>query len=135
MADETKLPVRDDVDIVGARQTARTLARTLGFSETDLTLIATAVSEIARNMVQYGRGGEMIFSVVDARLGRGLSVTAVDRGPGIPDVERAMEDGYTTGAGLGLGLPGARRLMDDFRIESEVRVGTTVTMVKWVREC
>lgn len=133
MADETTLPVRGDVDIVAARQTARALAKALGFSETELTLIATAVSEIARNMVQYGQGGEMIFSVVDGRLGRGLAVKAVDRGPGIPDVLRAMEDGYTTGRGLGLGLPGARRLMDDFRIESELQVGTTVTMVKWVR--
>ena len=135
MADETRLAVRDDVDIVGARQTARELARALGFSETDLTLIATAVSEIARNMVQYGKGGEMAFFVVDGSATHGLAVTAVDRGPGIPDLARAMEDGYTTGNGLGLGLPGARRLMDDFKIESQLQVGTTVTMVKWVRKC
>lgn len=132
MPDDTKLVVRDDADIVGARQAARAIARTLGFSDTQLTLIATAVSEIARNMVQYGRGGEMTFAVIGESLRRGLAVTAVDRGPGIPDISRAMEDGYTSGNGLGLGLPGARRLMDEFRIESRIQMGTTVSMVKWV---
>ncbi len=136
MAPESRLPVRDDGEIVGARRAARALAATLGFSETDLTMIATAVSEIARNMVEYGGGGEMTFAVIDGdgRVPgrRGLRITATDHGPGIPDVERAMQDGYTTGRGLGLGLPGARRLMDEFRVESAVGVGTTVSMTKWV---
>ena len=132
MGDETTLPVRDSEDIARARQIARGLAGSLGFSVTDLTLIATAVSEIARNIVQHGGGGEMGFRVVDGGSARGLAVTAVDHGPGIPDLPRAMEKGYTTGNGLGLGLPGARRLMDDFRIESRLHGGTIVSMVKWL---
>jgi serine/threonine-protein kinase RsbT len=132
MADETRVEVRDDVGILEARQAVRALAKTLGFSDTDLTLIATAVSEIARNMVEYGKGGEFVFAVLDQALRKGIAVTAVDHGPGIADISRAMEDGYSGGKGLGLGLPGARRLMDEFEIESKLEVGTTISMVKWV---
>jgi serine/threonine-protein kinase RsbT len=132
MADETRVEVRDDVGILEARQAVRALSKTLGFSDTDLTLIATAVSEIARNMVEYGKGGEFVFAVLDQALRKGIAVTAVDHGPGIADISRAMEDGYSGGKGLGLGLPGARRLMDEFEIESKLEVGTTISMVKWV---
>ena len=131
MVDETRVEVRDDVGILNARQAVRALARTLGFSDTDLTLIATAVSEIARNMVEYGKGGEFVFAVLDQAPRKGIAVTAVDHGPGIPNIPRAMEDGYSSGRGLGLGLPGARRLMDEFEIESKAEVGTTISMVKW----
>lgn len=131
MADDRKVFVRDDADIVVARQVGRGVAAELGFSETDQTLIATAISEIARNMVQYGGGGEMDFDVARKDGRSGIVVSARDKGPGIPDIERAMQDGYTTGKGLGLGLPGARRLMDDFHVDSQPGQGTTVVMKKW----
>lgn len=125
--------IERDVDIVAARQKGRELAARAGFSGTDLTLIATAISEIARNIVSYAGQGEMVLSIVDQGGRRGLKVVARDSGPGIPDIELAMRDGYSTGKSLGLGLPGARRLMDAFAIDSRVGVGTTVTMSKWVR--
>jgi anti-sigma regulatory factor (Ser/Thr protein kinase) len=118
---------------VAARQAARELAGRLGFSQTDLTLIATAVSEIARNIVRFADSGEIIVELVD-RPRRGVQVVARDTGPGIEDVPRALTDGYSTYHGLGLGLPGARRLMDEFEIVSEVGRGTTVTMTKWCGE-
>jgi serine/threonine-protein kinase RsbT len=126
------VPVQRDEDIVAARQTGRALASKVGFSDTDLTLIATAISEIARNMIEHATGGEIEFALVKDHGRAGLFVVARDRGPGIPDIERALEDGYSTGKGLGLGLPGARRLMDEFSIQSQVGVGTTVSMKKWV---
>ena len=94
-------------------------------------MIATAVSEIARNIVKFATRGEFVFSVLDEDGRKGLKVVARDSGPGIPDVEQAMKDGYSTYRGLGLGLPGARRLMDEFDVMSEVGTGTTVTMIKW----
>ena len=96
-----------------------------------MTLIATAISELARNIVQYAQRGEIILSVVEGSR-RGIQIVARDQGPGIPDLELAMRDGYSTGGSLGLGLPGARRLMDEFAIDSEVGKGTTVSMRKWL---
>jgi serine/threonine-protein kinase RsbT len=132
MAGETRLFVAADTDIVAARQTGRELAAELGFSVTDLTLIATAISEVARNITTYAGHGEIILELVNEDGRHGLRVVARDEGPGIRDIERALEDGYSTARGMGLGLPGARRLMDDFEIWSEPGRGTTVTMCKWL---
>lgn len=127
----TVLPIRSETDLLGARQTARATAKTLGFSETELVLIATAISEIARNALQYGKGGELEIATVALNGRRGIRICTRDRGPGIPNLEAAMRDGFSTGGGLGLGLPGARRLMDEFHIESSPGQGTTVIMTKW----
>jgi serine/threonine-protein kinase RsbT len=132
--DAVRIPVDGDGDVVAARQAARELAARLGcFSRTDLTLIATAVSEVTRNIVKFAGSGEVVVEVLEEPR-TGVRVTARDTGPGIPDVERALQDGYSTYAGLGLGLPGARRLMDEFAIASEVGRGTTVTMTRWCGE-
>jgi RNA polymerase sigma factor (sigma-70 family) len=128
--DEICIPIRSDADIVAARQAARELASRLGFSRTELTLIATAVSEVARNIVRFADAGQIVVELVEQPR-RGVQVTARDTGPGIPDVDDALRDGYSTYDGLGLGLPGARRLMDEFAIVSEIGRGTTVTMTKW----
>jgi serine/threonine-protein kinase RsbT len=132
-ADEVRIPINVDSDIVVARQTVRELATRAGFTATDLTLIATAVSEIARNIVRFAGRGEVVVEVVDEPR-RGVQVVARDTGPGIDDVERAMTDGFSTYHGLGLGLPGARRLMDEFAVVSEPGRGTTVTMSKWLQK-
>ncbi len=122
-----------DVDVVSAREKGRELASRQGFSGTDLTLIATAISEVARNIVVYAGHGELVIG--PARKGNrcGITILARDQGPGIPDIDKAMQDGFSTGKSLGLGLPGARRMMDEFEIESAVGAGTTITMRKWVR--
>ena len=131
---EERVGIGGDADVVVARQRARELANELELSSTDQTLLATAISEVARNITTYARRGEVSVSIVeDGRGRRGIRVVASDQGPGIADVERAMQDGYTTGGGLGLGLPGARRLVDDFVLDSEPGRGTTVTLVKWSR--
>lgn len=129
--DEIKLPISNETDIVDARQQGRALGSTLGFSSSELTLIATAISEIARNIVTYAKEGEITISIVGSASRRGLQVIAKDRGPGIVDLSLAMQDGYSTCKSLGLGLPGARRLMDEFEIESEVGKGTVIKMIKW----
>jgi len=129
--DPTRVVIARDGDIVEARQKGRDIAREVGFVGTDLTIIATAISEIARNIVVYAQRGEISLSVAERNGKRGIVVVARDEGPGIPDIERAMRDGYSTGNSLGLGLPGAKRLMDDFEIVSAVGQGTTVTMRKW----
>ena len=116
--------------MVPARAQARALAEELGFSRTDATLIATAVSEVARNIVSHVGLGEIVMTSIVEPNRRGLRVVASDDGPGIPDIELALEQGYTSRGGLGLGLSGARRLMDDFDIASS-SVGTRVTMTKW----
>ncbi|HEX8094155.1 sigma-70 family RNA polymerase sigma factor [Jatrophihabitans sp.] len=124
------IAIRRDADIVTARQAVREIASSVGFSRTDSTIIATAVSEITRNIVRFAEKGELSIEVIeDGRYG--LLITARDTGPGIRDVHQAMVDGYSTYSGLGLGLPGARRLMDEFEIVSEMGRGTTVTMTKW----
>jgi serine/threonine-protein kinase RsbT len=125
------VPVNADIDIVTARQKGRELARDLGFTSTDLALIATAISELARNIILYANSGEILLSVVENGTRRGLKVVARDDGPGIPDIERALEEGFSTSRSLGLGLSGVRRLMDEFDIVSEVGNGTTVTVKKW----
>jgi serine/threonine-protein kinase RsbT len=119
-------------DIVTARQAGHELARRLGFSLTDVTMIATAISEIARNITSYAGRGEVRVGVQYRDGRQALVVRAEDDGPGIADIERALEDGYSTGRGLGLGLPGARRLMDRLIVESSPGKGTTVEMWKWI---
>ncbi len=131
MSDEVRVSVSSDADVVEARQRGRELAAGLGFSTTDLTLIVTAISEVARNIVVYADHGEIIMRQLRDDGQTGIQVVARDSGPGIADVDLAMRDAYSTGNGLGLGLPGARRLMDEFHIDSEVSKGTTVTMRKW----
>jgi serine/threonine-protein kinase RsbT len=127
-----RVVIATDGDIVLARQSGRELAEQVGCSATDATLIATAISEVARNIVSHAGGGEVVITATDADGHGAIEVVASDRGPGIADLDRAMQDGYSTGRGLGLGLPGARRLMDEFEIRSEVGVGTTVVMRKWL---
>lgn len=133
MSDEIRVPIRSDVDIVIARQEGRALAARLAFSISDLTLIATAISEVARNIVTYAKQGEIILRAVEDGGRRGIAVVARDEGPGIPNVAMALQDGYSTTGSLGLGLPGAKRLMDEFEIVSEAGKGTIITMKKWTR--
>jgi serine/threonine-protein kinase RsbT len=132
-AREFVVQIRSDVDVVNARQEARSLVSGLRFSSSDLTLIATAISEVARNIVAYAGSGEIVLRIVQRGERRALVVIARDRGPGIPDIERAMQDGYSTSGGLGLGLPGSKRLVDEFNLVSEIGKGTEVTMIKWER--
>lgn len=133
IAEEVRVTIDSDADIVSARQKGRELASECGFPSTDLAVVATAISELARNIVRYAARGEIILRVVDDGGRRGVEVTATDDGPGIPDVALAMQDGYSTSGSLGLGLPGTRRLMDEFEIDSELGKGTTVTARKWKR--
>ncbi|MCM6772274.1 anti-sigma regulatory factor [Nocardia sp. CDC159] len=126
------IAVKMSNDIVTARQAGRELAAKLGFTLTDITMISTAISEVARNITSYAGTGEIRVTVEDREGRRALVVQAQDQGPGIPDIARALEDGYSTGHGLGLGLPGARRLMDRLIIESTPGQGTLVEMWKWV---
>jgi serine/threonine-protein kinase RsbT len=131
VGNEIRINISSDVDMVPARQKGRELAEKLGFSRTDATLIATAISEVARNIIMHVGVGEIRLSA-SCEQGRDcIIVVAHDSGPGIADVASAMTDGESQQGGLGLGLPGARRLMDDFAIESEVGRGTTITMKKW----
>jgi serine/threonine-protein kinase RsbT len=131
MADEIRVRVESDADMVPARAEGRALALALGFSRTDATLIATAISEVTRNIVVHAGSGELLMRPVYEDSRNGIVVVARDEGPGIRDVDAALGHGYTGRGGLGLGLPGARRLMDDFEIESDSSSGTTVTMMKW----
>lgn len=134
VAGEVRIPIRSDADVVTARKQGRELAAQAGFSATELTIIATAISEIARNIVMFAERGEITVSLVGENSRQGVTVVARDAGPGIPDLERALQDGYSGYGGLGLGLPGSRRLMDEFEVTSEVDRGTTVTMTKWRRD-
>ena len=131
MVDELLVPIASDVDVVTARQQGRSVAANAGFSSGDQTVIAAAISELARNILMYARRGEITLNVLTNGDRQGVVVVARDQGPGIPDVARALQDGYSTSGGLGLGLPGARRLMDEFDVSSVVGKGTTVTMKKW----
>ena len=134
MSDEARVyPIRSDLDIVAARLAGRTLAQEVGFSGSDLIVVATAISELARNIVLYARHGEIHLGAIEKGGLNGIEVIARDRGPGIADVEQAMQDGFTTSHGLGLGLPGTRRLMDEFDLQTTKGQGTTVTCRKWVR--
>jgi serine/threonine-protein kinase RsbT len=132
VTDEILVDVSNPDDIVAARQAGHQLALDLGFSLTDVTMIATAISEVARNITSYAGRGEVRVAVTEREGRTALVVRAEDEGPGIADVERALEDGYSTGRGLGLGLPGARRLMDRLIVESALGRGTVVEMWKWV---
>ena len=131
MADEVRVPITTDADLVTARAEGRAMAERLGFPRPDPTLIATAISEVARNIVMHAGRGEIVLRPFDDADRFGVVVIARDEGPGIRDVDAALRDDYSGRGGLGLGLPGARRLMDDFDVESDADAGTTVTMTKW----
>lgn len=134
MTDEGLLiTIRHEADLLAARQRGRALAATLRFSSSELTLIATAISEVARNILSYAGTGEILLRLAHRGSRQGIVVVARDRGPGIADLALAMQDGYSTAGSLGLGLPGAKRLMDEFEIVSKVGSGTTITMSKWER--
>jgi serine/threonine-protein kinase RsbT len=132
--EEITLPIRDEVDIVQARSLAREAARRLGFGIVDQSRVATAVSELTRNVIRYAGSGSVVIHAATRRDGRtGIEIVVADQGPGIADVELALREGYSSGSGLGLGLPGTRRLMDELEIDSVVGQGTTVTIRKWLR--
>jgi serine/threonine-protein kinase RsbT len=128
---ETRVAINSDQDIVSARQKGRLMATELGFSSGDATLIATAISELARNIVSYARKGQITLKGVQGSSRVGILVIASDDGPGIPDIRQALRDGFSTSGSLGLGLPGVRRLMDEFEISSQPGRGTTVAVKKW----
>jgi RNA polymerase sigma factor (sigma-70 family) len=134
VAGEIRIPIQSDADVVTARRQGRELAAQAGFSATELTIIATAISEIARNIVMFAERGEVLISLVGENSRQGVTVVARDAGPGISDLKQAVRDGYSGYGGMGLGLPGSRRLMDEFEITSEADKGTTVTMTKWRRD-
>ncbi|HKP27540.1 MAG TPA: anti-sigma regulatory factor [Dongiaceae bacterium] len=133
MSSDIQIPIDRESDIVTARQKGRELAAEAGFAGSDLTVIATAISEVARNIVTYAVRGEIRVTRIQLSGKSGIQVVASDHGPGIPDIALALRDGYSTGKSLGLGLPGAKRLMDEFEIASKAGQGTTVTMRKWTR--
>jgi serine/threonine-protein kinase RsbT len=124
-------PIRSSEDIVRIRQATRVLALQIGLSLVDQTKVITAASEIARNTLDYGGGGEAVIEIVQNGMRTGVRLTFSDNGPGIPDLARAMTDGFTTGKGLGLGLSGAKRLVNEFEISSTVGAGTRITLVRW----
>src|SRR6266496_672051 len=128
-----ELAIKAEHDIVIARRTIREAAGQIGFGETDVTRIVTASSEMARNVYKYAGGGVVRWRslLVDGR--RGIELHFIDEGPGIPDIQLAMRDGYSTSRGLGMGLPGAKRLMDDLQIDSRVGKGTSITLKKWLK--
>lgn len=128
---EIRVAINSDQDIVSARQKGRAMAMELGFSSGDATLIATAISELARNIVTYARKGLITLSGVQGSSRVGILIIASDQGPGIPDIRQALRDGFSTSGSLGLGLPGVRRLMDEFDITSQLNLGTTVAVKKW----
>lgn len=125
-------PIASEDDIVKVRQNVKRLAALLNFRPINQTKIMTAVSELARNTLEHGGGGEAIVSVVEKGRKRGLQIVFVDHGAGIEDIHQAMTDGFTTGGSMGLGLGGSKRLMDEFGIESVPGEGTKVTVVKWI---
>lgn len=124
-------PIRSSEDVVGVRQAVRQRAVELGFNLVDQTKIVTAASELARNTLTYGGGGIVRLECLEEGVRRGLRLVFEDEGPGIPNIELAMKDGYTTGNGLGLGLSGARRLSNEFAVDSRLGEGTRVTIVRW----
>ena len=133
MASDTQILIASDRDVVTARQQGRAVALQTGFSMSEATLIATAISELARNIVSYANHGSVTLQPVHGSNGAsGLTIIASDSGPGIADINLALRDGYSSSGGLGLGLPGVRRLMDEFDIVSSSGSGTTVTVTKWL---
>lgn len=133
MVNEILIPILTDMDIVAARQSGRKLATELGFSQTDTTLIATAISELTRNIILYANQGELVLRPLQRQDTKGIMVIARDHGPGIENVSQVMRMGFSTSGSLGLGLPGVSRLMDDFNIDSQPGSGTTITVQKWKR--
>jgi serine/threonine-protein kinase RsbT len=131
LAKREVMPLKNSSDIVLARQKVRQWAIDLHFSLVDQTKLVTAASELARNALDHGKGGEMTIETVNSGARAGLRLTFEDHGPGIPDIEKAMSDGYTTGGGMGLGLGGSKRLVNEFNIESEAGKGTRVTVARW----
>jgi serine/threonine-protein kinase RsbT len=131
--DDVCVVIRSDADVVAARSMGRSLAERYGFGTTDVTMIATAISELARNILKYAHEGEIVLETVERDSRGGVSVLARDDGPGIADVGLAMQDGFSTADSLGLGLPGTRRLMDEFEIVSSPGSGTVITAIKWLR--
>lgn len=125
--------VAADIDVVTARRQGRVLAEQLGFSASESTLVATAISELARNIVLYAGAGEIVVGRIENGDRQGVQIVAADHGPGIADTTLAVNQGYSTSGGLGLGLPGVRRIMDEFQIDSEPGKGTMVKVVKWQR--
>jgi serine/threonine-protein kinase RsbT len=125
------MPLKSSTDIVLARQRVRHWAIDLRFSLVDQTKLVTAASELARNALDHGKGGEMTIEILNSGARSGLRLTFEDHGPGIPDIEKALSDGYTTGSGMGLGLGGSKRLVNEFKIESEVGKGTRITVARW----
>ena len=132
MENEICITIESVSDIITAREQGRNIGKGLGFSSTDLTIIATVISEVARNIIVFAKEGEIVLGTAKQGGRHGIVIIARDLGPGIPDIPLAMQDGYSTRKGLGLGLPGVRRLMDEFELMSDVGKGTTVTMKKWV---
>lgn len=130
-ANPERMPVRNSGDILLVRQKVRSSTIELGFSLVDQTKMVTAASELARNTVDYGGGGIAILEMLNDGSRRGLRLTFEDQGPGIPDIQMALKDGWTSGGGLGLGLSGAKRLVNDFHLESKVGVGTKVAITRW----
>jgi serine/threonine-protein kinase RsbT len=131
---KTRVVVRQDADIVLACQKGRALAEQVGVKGDSQVVVVIAISEVARNIVNYAGCGEIVFGIIGQNGRRGISIVARDEGPGISDIEKALEDGYSTGGGLGLGLAGAKRLMDEFEVRSQPGKGTTITMAKWGRD-
>jgi serine/threonine-protein kinase RsbT len=132
-AEEIRVQIETDRSIVEARQRGRAMAAGMGFSSGAATLIATAISELARNILQYAGHGEVVVQPIGQNGEPGMLVIARDQGPGIADLDQALEDGYSTSGRLGLGLPGVRRLMDEFELVSQLGEGTSVRIVKWKR--
>ena len=132
-AGKVRVRIERDADVVTARQEGRTLAVLVGFSSGDATIVATVISELARNIVLYAKTGEIVMTLAEEGDRRGLEITARDQGGGIRNVERVLRRGYSTSGGLGLGLPGVRRMMDEFDLVSESGKGTVVTVKKWRR--
>ena len=133
MGSGASITVTSDTDIIVAREFGRKIGRELNFSQTDLTIIATVISELARNIIIFAKQGNILVEQIRQGNVLGIAITAEDNGPGIHDVFLAMQDGYSTGKGLGLGLPGVRRLMDEFEIFSETGKGTKVSVKKWLK--
>lgn len=128
---EVKVKIESAADVVTARQQARALATYAGFTPCDSTLITTAISEMTRNVLEYASHGEVTIALLKKGVKSGVQITVNDQGPGIADIEQVMQDGYSSRKGMGIGLPGTRRLMDEFEIKSKIGSGTTVTMKKW----
>jgi serine/threonine-protein kinase RsbT len=128
------VPIASETDVVTARQQGRRLAITLGFTPGNATLVATAISELARNIVLYAKRGEIVMAPTEDHQRQGLIIAARDEGDGIPDIGLALQEGYSTGGGLGVGLSGVKRIMDEFEIVSEIGKGTTVTVRKWTSD-